>query len=1070
VYHRSFFTDAYHPPAIGRVRPDLRLQGVKDWESIPVEPGYVFRSVGPATGIQDGTRNNSGLVSSIAVGSDPAHLLIGTRAGGVWSSTDEGRSWSALADSLPSLQTMTVARFDDAGNPPLFLAGSGDANEAGARDPALVGVFRSIDGGKTWAILDGGAFGTRFRSHDINNVVAIDRARVLVATRIGLFFSKDGGRNFGADADYKDGRPVLSGHVTDIVVDGTTIAVAVCGDPPDTEDPPPTDVIVQASAVTVPPGMHTADLLASGLSAFTLVRATMTAPADEVPSKTVLGHHGQFWLMSASKMNALIVNLGTGRPASIHSIHVTRRSPALATGWGRLRNADVDGLSGTQTTYSHTAAIEPSTSKTLFDGWFGAVALMRVRGDVSTGAWSLTSAQRGTHGLDGEDHQGPVHDDIHTVRVDQLGATRRVLAGTDGGVSVSTNAGSDWESRNSHATCLLWSISFARISATEARLLCGLQDNGSIVGVGPFEPAAPSDWTWKSTGPGDGGANTFIPSARDRIASDNPSSAFITANGSLLSAKAQANQEWTFDVEPGGVTTPPGFIYSETVALARGTGGDWDRVYFGNSAKRNGEGTLRSRDGTGSFTVIAPPAPNPQNSQEFRDMITAIAVAPEDVSADRQTPGPWDQLWIGLANGELWFSRTGGLSLHPVNVGGGQFPIAAIAVDPEDSRRIAVVYAGFKESPLNGPTGHVFLSENGGATFRDISGRRGATGFVPDLPVLSACFTRTRPPVLVIGTDIGILMTRGPDFGERWSRLGHNLPKVPCSQLSALNDFAPPNPPRLEDGLPPIAVATFGRGAFVLVRPSAAEAVIELDGGFGAMRVGERRTRTATLHNVGNAPLTLGAPTLSAPFSLSGVPTGSLGARSQASFTVTCEPSAEGAFSADFTIGGLNVPVSCEAFSDGEPRLSMYPRLIVFGDVPEGQAIEQVVHLQNVGQSELRITQIVGTLASGFSFAPAIPPEQTLAPGAELAVTLRLQPAGVGSDLEGNWQIRSNDPIADTSHFELVARAHVVAAQPASGGGTPGWVPWVIAGAVVVALGIGIGVGVYLANQNDEEE
>jgi hypothetical protein len=96
-----------------------------------------------------------------------------------------------------------------------------------------------------------------------------------------------------------------------------------------------------------------------------------------------------------------------------------------------------------------------------------------------------------------------------------------------------------------------------------------------------------------------------------------------------------------------------------------------------------------------------------------------------------------------------------------------------------------------------------FLSENGGATFRDISGRRGANGFVPGLPVLSACFTRTRPPVLVIGTDIGILMTRGPDLGERWSRLGHNLPRVPCSQLSALNDFAPSNPPRLEDGLPP---------------------------------------------------------------------------------------------------------------------------------------------------------------------------------------------------------------------------------------------------------------------------
>ncbi|MFZ5890556.1 MAG: choice-of-anchor D domain-containing protein [Myxococcota bacterium] len=1066
MYHRSFFTDAYNLPALGRVRPDLRTQGVRDWATIPVEPGYVFRSVGPATGIEEpgSPRRDSGLVSAIAVGSDPNHLMIGTRAGGIWGTTDEGQNWTALGDSLPSLQTMVVARFDESGQPPLVIAGSGDANEAGARDPGLVGVFRSIDGGKTWSILDAGMFGTHFRSHDINNVVLLDRNRLFVSTRLGLFFSKDAGRNFGDDADFKNGRPLIDGHITDIVIDGTKVAVAVAGDPPDVEDPPPTEVIEQARTSTATPGLYVSELTATGINAFgSVVRATQTAASADEPSKTVLGHHGAFWVMSASKLDALAHSLAGPRPSTIHSVHLTRRDPLTPSGWGMLNASERSGLNAFQTTYCHTVAIEPTASTSVFNGWFGSVHLMRTNANVSSGSWVWSSTERGT--------MDDVHADIHIVRVDDLpGPSRRILVGNDGGFTVSRNAGVTWASRNTHASCLFWTVSFARVSATRARMICGVQDNGTVIGEGPFEPASPSDWTWKRTGPGDGGANAFIPNDRDHFANDNPAAAYITANGILLRASPTPGPEWEFVLDPHGETTPLGFIYSETVAVARSASGEWDRLFFGNSATRNGPGILRTRDGASStpFTVRSPPAPHAGANGEFPAMITALAVAPRNPRSDRNSPGAWDLVWVGLANGQVWFSRDAGANFSQITVGGGGFPVAAIAIDPDDSDRVAIGYGGFNESPLNGPTRHVFLTENGGANFRDISGRRGTNGFVPDLPVLSACFTRTNPPALLIGTDIGVLVTKGPNFGERWTRLGANMPKAPCSQLTVLNDLTAPDAPPLSDGLPPAAVATFGRGAFLLVRPSNAEAFIEFDGGFGAMAVNETRSHTATLHNVGNASLTLGTPTFAAPFSATGLPTGTLAARSQATFTVPCRPTAAGSFIADFTLGGITIPVSCEAFSDGPPRLAMHPRQIVFGDVPDGQTVEEAVHLQNLGQSELRITgiQAVGSPSSAFEFSPAIPPEVVLAPGEERTLSLRFRASGVNSDHRGTWRISSNDPIADQSHFQVVARAHVTTALPDQG--LPGWVPWAIAGGVVVL--VGVGVGVYFATRDDEEE
>jgi hypothetical protein len=1066
VYFRGFFTDAYTDARVGRLRPDLCAQALRSWDALPVEPGYVFRSVGPATGIADSSgRADSGLVATIAVGADPAHLTVGTRGGGVWGSVDEGQSWAALGDSLPSLQTPAVGRFDEAGRPPLLVAGSGETDEAMATDPTLLGVFRSIDGGKTWSVIDAGLFGSHFRSQDVNRVLPLDGTRLLVATRVGLYFSKDGGRNFGDDAEHRNGRPVLRGHVTDVLVEpgsspgSLTLAAAVGAVPPASDEPSAPELAVQMAVASVPAGLYVTTLSTAGLTPFGSATRLTQVSNPEVPSKTLIGHRGRFWVLSASRLDSLVQDLSTRPASTLHSMHVTARTPLGSGGWSEFPTADTNGLAALQTSYSHAIALEPSATATAFNGWFGSVELMKTAATASSGSWRLSSSDGGTSAE-------AVHSDIHAIRVDDLpGPVRRVLAAGDGGIALSTDAGASWTTRNHHVTALCWSVSLARVSATEARLLCGIQDNGTAMGTGPFDTQDPASWTWIEAAGGDGGANALIPRDSTHFAGDDPQQAWVTFNGSFGKADAANTPPWSGRRDPEGTTSPRGFIYSETLALGRDSAGNWTRLYFGNSHLRNGRGTLRRRD-TAGFTFVAPPAAyNPGNTHEFGAMITALAAAPLDAAADRVTPGAWNLLWIGLANGDLWCSRDAGASLVARRPPVGRFPVSAIAIDPENSQRVAVTFAGFTETATGGPSQHVFLSEDGGALWRDISGRRGGAGFVPDIPVLAASFTRTTPPALVISTSIGVLMTQGPAFGERWTRVGINLPKCACSAISVLNDMVATPPPALSRGLPPIAVGTFGRGAFLLARPAAAEAHIDFDGGFGAMRVGETRRRSISVHNVGNAALALGSPSVAPPFFLVAAPSGNIAARSSTVFSIECRPTAAGPFNADCSIAGKNVALSCEAFVDGPPRLSLEPRQVHFGTVGDGTTAEETITLQNLGQSELRISGIapVGTPSARFVFAPTIPPDLVLAPGESRPLTLRFQASGTGSAHAGVWQLQSNDPIADTSHFQFQARGDVGPHPPAEEHGIPGWVPWLVGG--VVVGGICIGVGYYLATR-----
>ncbi|MBI4443747.1 MAG: transcriptional regulator [Acidobacteria bacterium] len=113
----------------------------------------------------------------------PDRMYLGTRTGQVYLSMDAGRSWNRLAGlDAPSFWVVDDLLIDP-GNSAVLYAGMWSVRDWGG------GVFRSDDGGQSWALLEG-VSGQAVRAL----ALSLSDSRVLVAgTREGVFRSHDSG-------------------------------------------------------------------------------------------------------------------------------------------------------------------------------------------------------------------------------------------------------------------------------------------------------------------------------------------------------------------------------------------------------------------------------------------------------------------------------------------------------------------------------------------------------------------------------------------------------------------------------------------------------------------------------------------------------------------------------------------------------------------------------------------------------------------------------------------------------------------------------------------------------------
>ena len=136
------------------------------------------RSIGPA--------GMSGRVSDVdVVLSDPNIIYVGSGTGGVWKSTDAGLTWAPIFDDQPASSIGAVAIFQ--ANPDVVWVGTGEGKP---RNSAGVGrgIFKSIDGGRTWTRLGLEASERIHRVILHPNDPDVAYVAALVTYRVGMLF------------------------------------------------------------------------------------------------------------------------------------------------------------------------------------------------------------------------------------------------------------------------------------------------------------------------------------------------------------------------------------------------------------------------------------------------------------------------------------------------------------------------------------------------------------------------------------------------------------------------------------------------------------------------------------------------------------------------------------------------------------------------------------------------------------------------------------------------------------------------------------------------------------------
>jgi photosystem II stability/assembly factor-like uncharacterized protein len=106
--------------------------------------GIKARSIGPA--------NMSGRIADVdAVISNPNIIYVGTATGGVWKSVNGGMTFDPIFDDQPVHAIGAVSIFQ--ASPDIVWVGTGEGNPRNSVSGTGWGMFKSMDGGRTWAHL-----------------------------------------------------------------------------------------------------------------------------------------------------------------------------------------------------------------------------------------------------------------------------------------------------------------------------------------------------------------------------------------------------------------------------------------------------------------------------------------------------------------------------------------------------------------------------------------------------------------------------------------------------------------------------------------------------------------------------------------------------------------------------------------------------------------------------------------------------------------------------------------------------------------------------------------------------
>jgi PKD repeat protein len=358
-----------------------------------------------------------------AIAFDPANANIiwaGSPSGGLWKTTTGGNNWASTVDNLPTLGVSAI--LIDYTDPAVMYIGTGDRD---AGDAEGMGVFRSVDGGATWA---------PWRNGMGNQVVGrllmhpTDHLLIFAATSGGIFKTTDGGANWSL---------IISGNFKDIVFKADNPAILFAA----------ADGNFYRSTDTG--------------ATFTQVTSGLPGGARAVIGVTAAdANYVYFLITNGDSFKGLYRSTDAG-------LNFTLRSDTP-----NIMSWDCTGGSGGQAWYDLDIAVDPANKNIIYAG--GVNCFKSTDGGTT---WAINSHWWGDCSVPA------VHADLHVLEWNPING--RLYAGNDGGIYYTSNGGASWpEITNGMPISQVYKI--GQSATVRDKCINGYQDNGTSTFMGSY--------------------------------------------------------------------------------------------------------------------------------------------------------------------------------------------------------------------------------------------------------------------------------------------------------------------------------------------------------------------------------------------------------------------------------------------------------------------------------------------------------------------------------------------------------------------------------------------------------
>jgi photosystem II stability/assembly factor-like uncharacterized protein len=618
--------------------------------------GLRARSIGPAA--------MSGRVTAVeGVASDPSTLYAGAAAGGVWKSINGGISWNPIFDDQPVASIGAIAVFQK--SPDVVWVGTGEGNPRNSAS-AGNGVYRSLDGGKTWTHLglDATERISRIVLHptdpDIAWVAALGREWGENPER-GVFLTENGGRSW----------------LKVLYVDPRTGAADLAIDPAN-----PRKLLAAMWQYRRFPWRFESGGPGSGLYVSLDGGHTWTRRTEDDG-------------LPAGELGRINLAFSRSNPEIVYASVEARKSALLRSSDGGRRWVKVNEGPGItpRPFYFAELKVDPQWPSRIYSlGFF-----IRVSED-SGKTFARVPAAR-------------LHSDYHALWIDP-GNPRHFVAGGDGGLAISYDRG-----RTAAVVANLPLAQYYHVAVDDEipyHVYGGLQDNGSWRGPSAtWDTGGIPNSAWTLVGFGDGFGT--LPDPRDST------TGYSISQGGYL---ARWDLE-TGEVKDARPAAPPAgklrFNWNPGIAIDPFTPGT---IYYGSQFVH------KSTDRGRTWTIISPdlttnhPAWQRENDSGGLTPDLAGAEATTTITTIAPSPVAPGVVWVGTADGRVQVTRDGGKSWTSVEAGVPGVPAHSWVPEIRASRFDAgTAFVLFDDHRRSNWTPYVYRTDDFGKRWRALASK-----------------------------------------------------------------------------------------------------------------------------------------------------------------------------------------------------------------------------------------------------------------------------------------------------------------------------------------------------------